>query len=129
MPAASTVLGLWLSILADWMGVLLIAAIAVLAAVQERRWVVHYLADEVAAGLIAPQQYRVACSLGERWREQARALRRGDFARYRRLSRLYQAMTHLAFRRYQLAVLAPRPGAAAEIDRFRQQIVALQGEL
>jgi RsiW-degrading membrane proteinase PrsW (M82 family) len=128
-----TLLGPLFSIAWDWMGILVVFVIILLATVQERRWIVKYLADEVTAGLITPQQYRAACSYLQRVGERVEALFRGDLGLYFRLGKFYQMMTLLAFRKYQLASFGDEaaPGGAggnrAEVDRQRREIAMLQG--
>ncbi len=125
--ASLTPFSLVFSALSDWAGIAIILVIILLATLQERGWIVQYLADEVTSGLITPQQYRAACSYLERVTQQVNALFSGHLVRYWRLGRLYQLMTLLAFRKYQLATFGDEGGNRAEIERRRAEIVAMQG--
>jgi len=127
--ASVSLCGLLVSLASDWIGVLVLLFIIILATVQERKWIVQYLADEVPSGLITPQQYRVACSYVARMGERAGALFQGDLTRFFRLGRFYQMMTHLAFRKHQLASLGEEGGNRAEVDRFRREVWAMRGQL
>lgn len=78
------------SLVADWLGLLLVGAVAVLARRQEKRWIREELAEEVRLGVLTPAQYR---DIVERhpggpgpWRSLVRdatelALKRHQFAR------------------------------------------------
>jgi RsiW-degrading membrane proteinase PrsW (M82 family) len=129
---SATFLGPLFSIAWDWMGILVVFGIILLATVQERRWIVKYLADEVTTGLITPRQYHAACSYLERVGERVEALFKGDLGLYFRLGKFYQTMTLLAFRKYQLAsfgdeaALGGTGGNRAEIDRQRREIATMR---
>jgi protease PrsW len=78
------------SLLADWLGLLLVGAIAALAWRQERRWIREELAEEVRLGILTPTQYEgvVARFRGgpDPWRALVRdatelALKRHQYAR------------------------------------------------
>jgi RsiW-degrading membrane proteinase PrsW (M82 family) len=127
--ASVTWLGLLVSAASDWVGVVVILAIILLATLQEQGWIVQYLADEVTSGLITPGQYRVACSYLERVGQRTNALLKGEVGRFFRLGRFYQMMTRLAFRKYQLASFGDEGGNRAEVDRWRRQVAAMQPRL
>ena len=124
--ASVTLLGLLVSVVSDWVGILVVLVIILLATVQERGWIAKYLADEVTNGLITPGQYRAACSYLERVGERTNALLRGDVCRFLRLGRFYQMMTLLAFRKYQLESFGDEGGNRAEVDRWRRAVAAMQ---
>jgi hypothetical protein len=127
--ASVTWLGLLFSAASDGIGVVIILAIILLATLQERGWIVQYLAEEVTSGLITPGQYRVACSYLERVGQRTNALLKGDVDRFFRLGRFYQMMTLLAFRKYQLASFGDEGGNRTEVDRWRRQVAAMQPRL
>ena len=127
--ASVTWLGLLFSAASDGIGVVILLAIILLATLQERGWIVQYLADEVTSGLITPGQYHVACSYLERVGHRTDALLKGDVDRFFRLGRFYQMMTLLAFRKYQLATFGDEGGNRAEVDRWRRQVAAMQPRL
>jgi RsiW-degrading membrane proteinase PrsW (M82 family) len=126
--ASVTLCGILVSIASDWIGVLVLFVIVVLATIQERNWIAQYLADEVPSGLITPGQYRAACSYLERVGERVAALIRGNLELFFRLGKFYQLMTKLAFRKYQLANFGDERGNRAEIDRWRREIAAMQSQ-
>ena len=127
--ASVTLCGMLVSLASDWIGAVVILAIIVLATAQEQRWITRYLADEVARGLITPRQYQAACSYLKRVGERVLALTRGNISLFFRLGKFYQLMTRLAFRKYQLAQFGDEGGNRAQVERFRREIVALQGQL
>jgi RsiW-degrading membrane proteinase PrsW (M82 family) len=118
--------GLLISLASDWIGLLTLFVILLLAAWQERKWIVKYLADEVASGLITPGQYRAACSYLVRVGERVEALGRGNVRLFFRLGRFYQLMTLLAFRKYQLASFGDERDNRAEVERWRREIAVAQ---
>ncbi len=127
--ASVTPVGLLVSVASDWIGIVVILVIVLLATLQEQGWVVKYLADEVTSGLITPGQYHAACSYLERAGERTNALLRGDVGQFFRLGRFYQMMTRLAFRKYQLASFGDEGGNRAEVDRWRREVATLQPRL
>lgn len=79
------------SLLADWLGLLLVGAIAVLAWRQERRWIREELAEEVRLGILTPNQYRGIVGRSSKgpapWRALVRdaielAIKRHQYARH-----------------------------------------------
>ena len=120
--------GILISLASDWIGVLALLVIVIVATVQERKWIAKYLADEVASGLITPSQYRAACSYLVRVGERVEALGRGNVRLFFRLGRFYQLMTLLAFRKYQLAYFGDEGGNRAEVERWRREIAVMQSK-
>jgi RsiW-degrading membrane proteinase PrsW (M82 family) len=126
--ATMTLCGLLFSLASDWLGVLVLLVILILATRQEKQWITRYLADEVPAGLITTRQYQAACSYLTRVGERIEALLRGNVRQFFRLGRFYQVMTHLAFRKYQLAAFGDEQGNRAEIERCHREIAAMQSQ-
>ncbi len=118
--------GILVSFTSDWTGLLALFVIMLLAAWQERKWIVKFLADEVTSGLITPSQYRAACSYLVRVGERVEALGRGNVRLFFRLGRFYQLMTLLAFRKYQLIHFGDERGNRAEVERWRREIALMQ---
>jgi RsiW-degrading membrane proteinase PrsW (M82 family) len=110
---------LLISIAADWGGVLVILAVIWLAARKEKQWIVTYLRPEVDSGLITQQDYDMISSYRRRqaalWRARL-GLNRGEV---RRVDRLTQLATDLAFKVYQ--------GDVKVAEKLRQQIAGLSG--
>jgi RsiW-degrading membrane proteinase PrsW (M82 family) len=111
--------GLLISIASDWGGVLVILAVILLSARREKQWIVTYLRPEVDSGLITQQDYEMISSYRHRqaalWRARLR-LNRGEA---RRVDRLTQLATDLAFK--------VRQGDVKVAEKLRQQIAGLSG--
>jgi RsiW-degrading membrane proteinase PrsW (M82 family) len=105
----------------DWIGALLIFAIALYGLTREQRWLRQYLREEVEAGVLPEALYRQATSIlgriGARWG----ALLRGDMTTFRRLGWIYALATELAFRKHQRAALGETRWEP-EIQRLREAL-------
>ncbi|GBD08106.1 Protease PrsW [Candidatus Thermoflexus japonica] len=105
----------------DWLGALLIFAIALYGLTRERRWLQQYLREEVSAGVLPEALYRQCASIfgriGGRWG----ALLRGDMATFWRLGRIYALATELAFRKHQRIALGESRWEP-EIQRLREAL-------
>jgi RsiW-degrading membrane proteinase PrsW (M82 family) len=110
-----------LSFVADWLGVLGVLAIVMLAWSRERAWIRRELADEVQAGVLSPDLYGAVSSGWGRWQ---RALLGTGMPRRqaRQWRRLFQAATELAFKKHQESVMAG-------LEDHSQRIVALRGHI
>lgn len=111
--------GLFISVASDWGGVLVILAVILLAARQEKRWIATYLKPEVNTGLISQQDYDMISSYRSRQAALWRARLRFDGGEVRRLHSLTQLATELAFKVQQ--------GDVPVAEKLRQQILALSG--
>jgi RsiW-degrading membrane proteinase PrsW (M82 family) len=120
--------GLFLSWMIQSGGVIVVLAVAVLAWRNERRWMEQELGDEVRAGVLTASDYGEVMSSLKRVRSQLQALITGGWARYRKVRRLHQWATELAFRKSQLRI-ADRYHTSDECDRLRQEIVVLRAGL
>ncbi len=127
--ASGSLIGPLLGLLAEWIGVLVLLAIVIGATLQERGWLVRELALEVNAGTITAQQYAVAVSYWKRFAERAQALLSGQVDRFLQLGRFHQAMTHLAFRKHQLAALGDEGRNRGEVERWRGAVAAVRAQL
>lgn len=109
----------WLPI--DWMGALLIFAIALYGLFRERQWIRTYLPDEVEAGVLSEPLYRECASflarMGSRWG----ALLRGDLRGFQRLGRIHHLATELAFRKHQRIAMGETRWEP-EIERLRTEL-------
>lgn len=117
---------LGVAVLADWMGVLGLLIIVLLALRRERGWIAEYLREEVQSGVLSQAHYEIACSAWRRMAAGWAALRRGGIRRYRQSGRLYHLCTRLAFKKYQLAQLGEAAASQAAIEQLRREIVAIQ---
>jgi hypothetical protein len=120
--------GLLLSWLIQSLGVLVVLAVAVLAWRNERRWIEQELGEEVRAGVLAARDYDEIISSALRMRRQLVALLGGGWARFRRVRRLHQLATELAFRKSQ-SRMQDDCHPSDECGRLRQAIVELRAGL
>jgi len=127
--ASGSLIGPLLGLLAEWMGVLVLLTIMIGATLQERGWLVRELADEVNAGIITAQQYAVAVSYRKRFAERVQALLSGRVDCFLQLGRFHQAVTHLAFRKHQLAALGDEGRNRREVERWRAEVTAVRAQL
>ena len=111
---------LLLSAVSDWGGVLVILVVIALAWRNEKRWIVTHLKPEVAAGLITQGEYDVISSYRRRvlagWQARLHAGR----AEARRIAKLSQVATDLAFKVEQ--------GDGRTVQKLRQQVIQLRGQ-
>lgn len=110
--------------LSDWGGVLLIFIIVLIGLTVEKKWVQSELREEIAMGLIDARDYARACSYRKRTRAFWGAFLRGEWARARREARVTQALTELAFKKYQMRVRGQ--DYAREVAHLRQEVAALR---
>jgi len=103
----------------DWLGALLIFAIALYGLTREQRWIRQYLREEVGAGVLPESLYRQCASIFGRMGAQWGALLRGDMATFWRLGRIYALATELAFRKHQRIALGEARWEP-EIQRLRE---------
>ncbi len=118
----STMLGselcwpLLVSLVNDWGGVMVLGVIVFLAWSRERRWITTELGEEVSAGTLSREEYQLAASYVGRVGAQWRAFSAGGMKGARRVRRLYQLLTELAFAKRRLR----SPGG----DRTGERVVA-----
>lgn len=82
-----------------WGGVLVTLIIIVLALYQERRWLRHYLLDEVSLGTLTADEYEIIGSAARRNRYRLQLLVNDGLAAYRRSGRRFQQCSELAYRK------------------------------
>jgi hypothetical protein len=109
----------------NWLGILGLGVIVVLAWRREARVLREELHDEVEAGVVSREDYATITSFGARLRRQRALLRSGGLGRVRRLRRRYAAEGELAFHKWQVTVRRDRRDDPARGDRLRDQIRAL----
>jgi RsiW-degrading membrane proteinase PrsW (M82 family) len=114
--------GLVALLLVDWTSWALMFGIVLWAISRERRWIAHYLREEVQMGLITRQQYQVAQSTWAQTMARLKALVRGR----RRTTRIfYQLCAELAQKKHQLAMFGEERGNSEAIQRLRSQIAQM----
>jgi RsiW-degrading membrane proteinase PrsW (M82 family) len=115
--------GLLLLFAVDWLGWLFILGIMTWAIRRERMWIRFHLKQEVANGLISPQQYNVVLSPLKRNMAKINGLGKGQ---YRQTRQFYRFCTELAFKKQQIARLGSSRGNTMEdIHSLRNQIAQL----
>ncbi len=82
----------------DWTGWTFMFLFVLWAMYREHRWIVEYLREEVALGVISPAQYQAAASTLGVSIARFGAMMNG---RYRPTSRFYQVCAELAFKKHQ----------------------------
>jgi RsiW-degrading membrane proteinase PrsW (M82 family) len=91
--------------LADWGGVWLMIAIIIWALVQERNWIRTYLEEEVALGLLTPEQYRIACSSRARLLHRLELLLSRGPRAYLNATHFYRHCSELAYKKHHFELL------------------------
>jgi hypothetical protein len=110
----------WLLPLVDWSGVWLVLLIIIWALLQERRWLRHYLADEVSRGTLTIEQYQVVSSNRARVRHRLQVLRREGFRGFLRAGRYYRHCSELAYKKHHATLLPDEaPGSLTEALRHK----------
>ncbi len=117
------------SFLSDWTGVAFWLLLVWVAGRQEARWIREELVEEVADGLLTPQQARAAGRYRDRVAVRWAALREQGFGYASKLGRLYALAAELAFKKRQLKINQGDENTPREIARLRQRIRQLQQEL
>jgi RsiW-degrading membrane proteinase PrsW (M82 family) len=107
-----------------WGGVLITLVIIGLALYQERRWLRHYLADEVELGTLTAAEYEIISSAARRNRHRWRLLLNDGLGAYQRSGRRFQQCSELAYRkRHQAHFNDPAgPAAIADLRRSIQEL-------
>lgn len=107
-----------------WGGVMLTVAIIILSLYQERRWMRHYLAEEVGLGTLSAEELAIVSSAAQRGRRRMRLLFDEGVEAYRLAGQRYQMLSELAYRKRHHAHLQDAAGAQAIIT-LRQSITEL----
>ena len=118
--AASLIFGLTFG----WGGVLVTLVIIGVALYQERRWLRHYLEDEVSRGTLSADEYEIISSAARRNRYRLQLLLRDGPAAYRRSGRRFQRCSELAYRKRHHAQFND-PTAPEAIALLRRSIQEL----
>jgi RsiW-degrading membrane proteinase PrsW (M82 family) len=124
MAEATWLLSCVVSALSDWGGVFIVFIILIIGMVSEKRWITSELKEEIDMGLIDVKDYTLAYSYVERTLIQIDAILKGNWRGARRASKLGQALTELAFRKYQMRVRGN--DYTREVKQLRQEIAALR---
>jgi RsiW-degrading membrane proteinase PrsW (M82 family) len=106
----------------NWLGILTLVVVVLVAWRREARILREQLRDEVAVGLVTEADYATITSFGGRLRRQAGLLRSGGVGPTLQLRRLYAAEGELAFHKWRLTVRTRRPPAAERGEELRAEI-------
>jgi len=117
-----------ISLMNDWGGVLIILVIVLLSWDRERSWIVRELDDEIRAGTISKAEYEIVASYWRRIATQWKALSRHGLQHARRVRRLHQLATELAFRKHRLHGERDTRRSEEEVALLRGEIKALRAQ-
>jgi len=109
----------------NWLGLLTLAVVVVVAWRREARILRDQLQDEVTAGVVSEADYATITSFGGRLGREATLLRTSGLSGVMRLRRRYAAEGELAFHKWHLTVRTRRLPPAERGDALRAQIRSL----
>ncbi len=96
---AGSITGFLTGLTFGWGGVVLTIAIIVLSLYQERRWMRHYLVEEVGLGTLSAEELDIVSSAARRGRRRIDILLKEGVGPYRLAGRRYQKLSELAYRK------------------------------
>jgi RsiW-degrading membrane proteinase PrsW (M82 family) len=118
-----------ISVVNDWGGVIVIFMIILLSWDRERRWMTEELWDEVSLGTLAEAEYDTTVSYTRRVATQWGALSRYGLREARRVGRLHQLATELAFAKHRSRGSVDDTSTEETISRLRGEIRTLRALL
>jgi len=118
-----------ISVLSDWGGVLIILLVILLSWDREKRRIVQELSSEVDAGILSQADYDIVTSYWRRIATQWRTLSRHGWRQARKLRKLHQLATELAFKKHRLRVFGYNLRGEAETTRLRGRIKDLRAQI
>jgi len=118
-----------ISLVNDWGGVMVLAVIVFLSWGRERRWITMELGEEVSAATLSQEEYEVAASYVGRVGAQRRAFSSGGMKAARRVRRLYQLVTELAFAKRRLRRASAGKTDERIVSRLRDEIAAMKDQI
>lgn len=114
--------GLFVTVLTDWTGWLIMLLFVLWALYREQRWIITQLREEVSAGIITASQYRVACSA---WAQSIARLGALFSGRFKATNRFYQVTAELAYKKQQMDLMGEEGGNSLIIERLRAELKEL----
>lgn len=111
---------IFVTITANWGGLVLIAIFIAMIWRQEKQWIASQLSGEITL-----DTYRLITTWQQWQSARWQALRRGDMAAWQTLGRIRRASTELAFKKQQLTRFGPNEKTEADIARFRGELAQL----
>jgi RsiW-degrading membrane proteinase PrsW (M82 family) len=127
--AAAGALSRLVADLVNWLGLLMLAVVVVVAWRRESRILKLQLEDEVTAGVVTEADYATITSFGGRLGREATRLRTGGPSAVMRLHDRYAAEGELAFHKWRLTVRNRKPPPVERGDALRAKIRSLADEL
>ncbi len=109
-----------------WGGVLVTVVIIIFALYQERRWMRHYLREEVEMGTLTAEEYTLVSSAARRSRHRFRLLLGHGMGPYVRTGRRFHKLSELAYRKRHHAHFNDETSAQT-IANLRQSLAELDG--
>ena len=119
---------IFLALLFDWGGLLLVLGIIIWSVLQERRWLRQYLAEEVAVGTLTLSQYTTASSGRKRTAYLFNTLLNRGFRANRHAAKFFLQCSHLAYSKHHWRLFQDEK-SAQEIAELRQEIMTLATQL
>ncbi len=116
-------LGILVSVLSDWGGILLVVVVIVISLWQERKWISQELQEEVASGLLTDEEYAFVCSRRIATAARTRAAS-SSLPNSGKRSDLVRLATRLAFKKHQSRVRGDDD--TVEIGQLRASIASLR---
>jgi len=119
----------FVSLLADYTGIIFWLILVFFALRQERQWITEELRGEVESGLLPAEHAKAAASYSDRMRDRARITRERGSKQSRALEKLHFIASDLAFKKRQLAIHGEESGNTAEVIRLRGEVARLLTEI
>ncbi len=119
---------IFLALLFDWGGVVLVLAIILWAVLQERRWLRQYLAEEIALGTLTLSQFTTASSGRKRLAFLSKTLLNRGVTANRKAARFFLQCSHLAYTKHHWKLFQDEK-SAQEIVALRQEIATMANQL
>jgi protease PrsW len=111
-----------------WGGVFITVVIIVWALLQEKRWLRHYLAEEVERGTLTAEQYQIAGSGIKRSFHRLNLLFSHGLRAYFTAGRFYQLCSRLAYKKHHYYLLREEESHILT-ERLRQEVAQLSLKL
>ena len=118
----------FVALLFDWGGVILVLGIILWAVLQERRWLRQYLGEEVALGTLTLKQFTTAISGRKRFSYLFNTLLDRGFRANRQAAHFFLQCSHLAYTKHHWKLFQDEK-SAREIHALRQEIYALGNQI
>lgn len=113
--------GLPFAFIADWMGIVGVAVVALISLYHEAGWIKHYLIEEVENGVLTRNQAATAASFGGRIAAETTAFFKGP-SLWWRTRQFYQRCAELAYKKHQLKRMGDEGGNSSLIQSLRNTI-------